>query len=112
MNKKSLFLEIILTLIGSIPIFYINNIMISMLRQDYSINRYSFTGQSRFFSMIDKFEFYENITCSNDYKNNFPKFCARYFTDLLISDKETNDLLKYKFFQIFFFFIQIFNNKS
>lgn len=101
-EKQSSFLkDFFYTLLGSIPTLYICSMCGYMFFQDYALNRYSYSGQSRFYSMIEKFEVYENVTCSNDYagdQDRYPqcvtKKCARYFTDLIVDDEETDQLLK------------------
>ena len=99
--KSSFLKQFLFTLFGSIPTLYICIMCGYMFYQDYASNRYSYSGQSRFYSMIEKFEVYENVTCSNDYagdQDRYPqcvtKKCARYFTDLIVDDKETDQLLK------------------
>ena len=99
-SNESCMKQFVLAIIGSIPTIYICVICAFMFHQDYALNRYTFFGQSKFFSMIEKFDYYENVTCaSNEYDTQkypscAPKYCARYFTDKVVLDKEANLLLK------------------
>lgn len=98
-KSESIWTQVLFTLAGSMPTIGICIMCAVMFEQDYALNRYTFFGQSKFFSMIEKFEYYENSTCAPEYDTQqfvscAPKYCARYFTDKVISDDETNVLLK------------------
>ena len=100
-NTSSI-LEFIYIFIGSIPSITVMVLVASIFRKEYILNNYNFLLQNKLLSNVVQFDYFENVTCSeNDYKNdriNFkqcaPSFCARFFSDFIVTDEEVKTLLK------------------
>ena len=103
-NKKetSPVSDFLYTIIGSTPVLIIVAICSFLFYNDYVLNNNSFWGKSRFVGNIESNEYFEKLACpdnlyDNDRKNYnkcAPKFCARSFSDFLITEDEAKTLLK------------------
>lgn len=94
-SSSSLVLDIIFTLIGSLPMIIIAIISTELLYKDYILNNNHFWGQSKFFSNVKPHDWFENQTCSSNSEIcSSTKFCARYFTDHILDKEEALTLLK------------------
>ena len=93
-SKNASLSDIATLLFGSIPIVFIVGVCAYVIYNDYVLNNYSFFNQSRYFSNVESHALYQNLSCSSAPPASSTHFCARLFTDFIISSEEATLLLK------------------